>query len=216
MRNPWTLRPLAGHRVDARLYHPRAEDLTIDRALRQGLNLVIEGEPGSGKTTTLNLAGLRVSDQMDLQVIDAADVEDGPALGLRVVETLFDDDRPMATGTPLRRQLQVLLTRFEHAGEDGEQPEKQQVFVVDGAPPAAIWDLFGVHRDQMWALGGQWVVTGQQGSRAELLRPPADSFFNLVVTLSVRVGWILTPISWTSLLAVLEEIRAGCCSWSLW
>jgi hypothetical protein len=58
------------------------------------------------------------------------------------------------------------------------------VIFVDGLPPPLVHEIFGRLRDEMWALQLQWVVTGNVEDKAILLAPPADAFFEQVVTLA--------------------------------
>jgi len=60
----------------------------------------------------------------------------------------------------------------------------QCVILLDGLAPALVHEIFGRMRDEMWTLRLQWVLTGDLEDKAILLAPPADAFFEQVVTLA--------------------------------
>lgn len=184
MAKPWTLAPLRANRLDQRLYVRRASDDALARALGQQLNVLLLGERGSGKTTALNHCAYRMRRTLDLRIIRAADIGDGVGLVRRIAEKALDNPVELAAVAPMRSLVTELIERAEHEENATGAGGRQLVLAVDGAPPAAVWQLFGAHRDELWQLGGTWVVTGEPSFRAELLRPPADSVFHMDLLLS--------------------------------
>jgi hypothetical protein len=71
------------------------------------------------------------------------------------------------------------LQRLLSAPADG----LPRVVLLDGAVPGAAYGLFGTLRDELWQLPVRWVVTCTDRDRGTLLRPPADAFFDVVVSL---------------------------------
>lgn len=184
MQKAWTLAPLRANRLDQRLYVPRPLDEPLARAVGQQMNVLLLGERGSGKTTALNHCAYRMRRALDLRVVGAADIGNGAGLVRRMAETLLAGPADLAAAAPMRALVTELIERAEQEGQATDAGGRPLVLAVDGAPPAAIWQLFGAHRDELWQLGGTWVVTGGASSRAELLRPPADSVFHVDLLLS--------------------------------
>jgi hypothetical protein len=70
----------------------------------------------------------------------------------------------------------MLLREIEQA--------KPTIILVDGSGAAeAIYGLFGRMRDAIWRQDHSWVVAIDDTDRASALKPPADAFFDSVVTL---------------------------------
>ena len=62
--------------------------------------------------------------------------------------------------------------------------EERAVVLVDAAgSPEAVFELFGRMRDALWQLPHSWVVAIDDTDRATVLKPPADAFFDAIVTL---------------------------------
>jgi hypothetical protein len=62
------------------------------------------------------------------------------------------------------------------------------VLVIDDVTAAAGAQLFGALRDEVWQLGALWLVTTTPAQALDLVRPPADVFFETRVTLDALDG----------------------------
>lgn len=63
------------------------------------------------------------------------------------------------------------------------------VIIVDDVTASAGHSVFGQLRDQLWELGYVWVVAARTAERGGLLLPPADAFFQRVITVEpLRTG----------------------------
>lgn len=193
-------RPLLDTRPDAALFVNRTEELAaLQSALALGLNALAVGGRGSGKTSLLRaflhrarrgelrsdavgplrsvyVRGEGAGDAADLlgrverSLLGGALGEDGAGRGR---------SEPGATARGGRDVGSVLA---DLAGS-GSASHEGLLVVLDDVPAGAGHDLFGVLRDELWAVGLLWVVACPDTERAELLRPPADAFFERVVDL---------------------------------
>ena len=72
----------------------------------------------------------------------------------------------------------------------GEHPAA--VVLVDCAHGArAAHDLFGRLRDELWQMQHRWVVAVEDSERSILLTPPADAFFDQVLSLGMTAPELL-------------------------
>ena len=147
-------RPLLATAADAALFVDREPELTkLRRAVELGLNTLLLGERGSGKTSLVHqLERTLEADGTAVDFVDAGSTPDPAAL-----MDAISGDVPEGGG--------------------------RAVVLVDGAPPEVAHGLFGRLRDEVWQLPLTWVVTGDAAKRAAYLEPPADAFFDSVVVL---------------------------------
>ncbi|MDE0169314.1 MAG: hypothetical protein OXS29_07330 [bacterium] len=76
------------------------------------------------------------------------------------------------------RGLRALSTRV--AESEGPRP----IIILDEMhEPELVHELFGCYRDDIWQMPFRWVVCGQASRRSQYLQPPADAFFDSVLTL---------------------------------
>ena len=76
------------------------------------------------------------------------------------------------------RGLRAVSERISELG--GERP----VIALDEMhQPELVHELFGRYRDDVWQMPFRWVVCGRASRRARYLEPPADAFFDSVLTL---------------------------------
>ena len=76
------------------------------------------------------------------------------------------------------RGLRALSKRM--SGLAGERP----VIILDEMhQPELVHELFGRYRDDLWQMPFRWVVCGRLSRRSRYLEPPADAFFDSVLTL---------------------------------
>jgi len=174
-------RPLLDNAADHALFVGREDALArIDRALRSGLNCLVVGDPGSGKTslvrammyrTTESALPLRVTYVRANEARSAADL-------LTAILTALGPGRPTrSSAIDLLDDLTAELADAD-AGETGIR-----VLVVDDIGAAAGAELFGALRDELWQIGAQWLVTTSTAQSSSLLRPPADVFFETRIEL---------------------------------
>lgn len=91
-----------------------------------------------------------------------------------------DDIHPGDTSAELLDQLAQVRQRWIATNAADPTP----VLVLDVAPSAAGNALFGALRDELWAIGLQWLVTVATDDAGELLKPPADAFFEARIDLA--------------------------------
>lgn len=198
-------RPLYDTVADATYYVELGVEDHLRRSVAAGLNALILGERGSGKTS-LAYQLAREMRQVGGQVIvlDGTVYADERAL----LEALYDElprrrtslteqmaaastfqyDLPFTTRNDPLGELDLLGIIEDRVKELRENVEVWRdptpLFVIDGMPtPGDAHKLFGRHRDLVWRIPVNWVVTGSPDHRASYLRPPADSFFETVVEL---------------------------------
>jgi energy-coupling factor transporter ATP-binding protein EcfA2 len=161
-------------------------------ALAHGFNVMALGERGAGKSTLLNLLAGRLEEQGQPAVQIAAgrfhaasEVLWGiaraaltePPPGAHIPESTAIEAARQDTPDPLEGAYNSL------AGAASVLPE-DTVILIDGLAPGLVHEIFGRLRDEMWMLRLQWVLTGDLSEKPILLTPPADAFFDQIVTLA--------------------------------
>ena len=199
-------RPLLDTRADRARFAGRTSELAaLDRARHAGLNTLVLGDRGSGKTSLLRQVALRLREERchRVEVVDAGPTESAESLLTLLVERLLppvgpspgpqagppsglsDGGRLLALLDRLRRELPDVLDdppTDPVSGPDWE-PGRPVVVLLDNAPPAAAHVLMGRLRDETWSLPVVWVVAADRSAAAGFLEPPADTFFEARVTL---------------------------------
>ncbi|GAB3303738.1 hypothetical protein EK0264_03280 [Epidermidibacterium keratini] len=167
-------RPLLSTSDDKALLVQRVAelDLIID-AVGRGLNVLLHGERGSGLTTTLHQVMRRamLDDLAHPRFSNAASVTGAEDL----VHQIVGDVGPTVAvvgGT----------SAYSRFARYADLPPGI-VGIVDNAPVRVLRELFGQHRDEVWAVPMSWVVACPEQDRAAVLEPPVDSFFDVVVGL---------------------------------
>lgn len=172
-------RPLSGSDADQRLFVDREQETgAILRALDLGFNVLVLGDPKSGRTSLLRHVERRAADSGRRSALVDAHAHEGlPALLDALGATLGGDVRPQpltaASSTVTESDLATL----------GSAPEEAATIFVDNLAPGDAQSMFGRFRDVLWQLPHQWVVAGLLVRRSQYLEPPADSFFDSVVEL---------------------------------
>lgn len=176
-------RPLLDNSLDEQLFVGRDRLLgQAMRTLRQGVNVLLVGARGSGKTSTLHrLAHLLRRREALTVLIDgrsadrASDLLGLLAWRLGVTEltqpTLGETARLLALLEAMERRLRAL--------------EKGEVVVLldELASPEEAHRLFGRLRDDLWRLPVTWAVAADETDLGSYLQPPADAFFAQVLNL---------------------------------
>jgi len=176
-------RPLLDNALDGQLFVGR-EDLTEHalRAVRQGVNVLLLGPRGSGKTSTLHRLAHLVRQRSVLTVlIDGRAAEDTvDLLGLLAWRLGVTELTRRAQG-----ETERLLALIESVDERLRAIGKGTVVALidELACPEEAHRLFGRLRDDLWRLPITWVVSADETDRAAYLKPPADAFFARVLAL---------------------------------
>ncbi len=227
-------RPLIDTDRDSRLFVDReTEQAGILKAINYGLNTLVVGERGMGRTSFLHQIMLQLrSQKRGFILINGAMAETAEefldmvswALGVprqtRVpgaVETfgagsqvLFGGNRPV--GRP-----DLLIQSIRGLGERLPAVDTPTVVLVDDADPGISHTVFGRARDEVWVLPLLWIVAGDTARAGDFMRPPADAFFSRQMNLGPltheasvdflqrRCGDVLAPAA----IAAIAEQAAG-------
>jgi energy-coupling factor transporter ATP-binding protein EcfA2 len=176
-------RPLLDNALDEQLFVGR-EDISEQalRAVRQGVNVLLLGPRGSGKTSTLHrLAHLVRQRSVLTVVIDGRAAEDTMDLLGLLAWRLGVTELTRRAQSDTERLLALLESVDERLRAIGRGTV---VALIDElARPDEAHRLFGRLRDDLWRLPITWVVTADETDRAAYLKPPADAFFGRVLAL---------------------------------
>jgi GTPase SAR1 family protein len=180
-------RPLLDTRPDHELFVDRVDEMDRVRAgLSQGLNCLVVGERGSGKTSLVRALMFEARQQADpadrplpeLLYVRGAGAESASELLARTADALAQHqgdppvDRSQGTASGLIAEL-------------GERVGRNRVILaLDDAPAGAGNALFGTLRDELWSIDLRWLVTVVTADSGALIRPPADAFFESQVELA--------------------------------
>src|SRR5437870_10651510 len=170
-------RPLLDNALDGQLFVGR-EEVTEHalRAVRQGVDVLLVGARGSGKTSTLHRLAHLVRQRSVLTVlVDGRAAEDSvDLLGLLAWRLGVTELTRRARG-----ETERLLALLESVDERLRTIGKGTVVVLidEMASPDEAYRLFGRLRDDLWRLPITWVVAADDADRAIYLKPPADAFF---------------------------------------
>lgn len=188
-------RPLRDTKPDRKLYSKRREHALLRKSAEQGLNVLVVGERGSGKTSLLRQLALDLRDNGTPAVfIDGKLATDAYSfleliryqLGQapNLLETVRERYARAFQPRPNLGQASMLLDLIDALRDPtGDQP--RTVLLIDGVPsPEEAHTLFGRLRDELWQLSFTWIVAADDRDRAALLRPPADAFFDRLITLT--------------------------------
>ena len=194
-------RPLYDSDPDAGFFVAPAAWYRLLGAVRHRFNVALIGARGSGKTSALrqlqrHLRGQNVgavfvyaTGAADLgQLVAAIEIELAGRRG--ALRELGDDAASLAGalagGPPGSTSLRIM----QHVRALDEHPAA--VVLVDCAHgAAAAHDLFGRIRDELWQMEHRWVVAVEDSERSILLAPPADAFFDQVLTVELTRAQLL-------------------------
>jgi energy-coupling factor transporter ATP-binding protein EcfA2 len=200
-----TPRPLDASDRDEALFVGRTDELQLAlAALRHGLNVLVLGPRGSGRTTFLNacaralrkqevhhkmLSAAILQSPLDLLdrlawELDPPREEYDPPEFMRVWDAVKPwEGKRRVLGAPDGVLRAIRLLRHKLEEKQGDAPPN--VVLLDDPSPEITHTLFGQARDEIWALPIVWMVSGDKARSGDLLKPPADSFFGRVIELPV-------------------------------
>ena len=187
-------RPLSGSDADRRLFVDRDEETAaVLRALNLGFNVLVVGDPKSGRTSLLRHVERLVGDSgRRTAFLDALSHEGLPGLLEALRGALGAPPGPSSPGGPASTVSESDVAALAPALDDpapadpapgSPAPADGATVFVDNLTPGVAQALFGRFRDALWQLPYQWVVAGLLVRRSEYLEPPADSFFDSIVEL---------------------------------
>lgn len=181
-------RPLLDTRPDQVLFVDRVEEMTRVRAsLNQGLNCLVVGERGSGKTSLLRALMFQNRQHADpedapvpaLVYVGGSGVASASGLLARATDVLARQQGDPPADLSQRSASALIEALGERAAVRG-----RIVLVLDDVPAQAGNALFGALRDELWSIDLRWLVTVTTADSGTLLRPPADAFFESQVELA--------------------------------
>lgn len=170
-------RPLLDTRADAALFVDRRAELDrVDRAAAEGLNVLVSGIRGIGKTSLLRhqAYGWRITGR-ELAVLDASPLTDPAAFLAAAARAVGVASQP--AGQVSAADLVANLSRLAAVRA------APRLLAVDGLAPAVAQAVFGQLRDELWRAPLTWLVSCADVDEAAFLRPPADAFFDTTVRL---------------------------------
>lgn len=193
-------RPLGPTRADQRLFVDRtAETTNIMQAVASSRPALVLGEPGSGRTSLLNHVAWTLRNQKSILISGELARDAAQLLGVLVarVQRLAEPASPRARWIEDLRALAqpdgpfgevvapaVLLELLDLLGERLAALPDGVCLMIDGIAPHVAHAVFGSLRNELWALeGARWIVAGDLAAGPLYREPPADAFFEQIVTL---------------------------------
>jgi hypothetical protein len=175
-------RPLFDNPLDAALYVERPETEHIKANCRDGVNTLITGPPGIGKTTLLR----QVLYQLREEGFPAVGVDAGPAEGVlelvQMISAAIGPRMPAVRGIdPLSLvglgETGSVLAEIRHLQEVAQEEPRTAILLDLSGGQKDAHRLFGKFRDELWQAPFTWVVAAPRELRGDLSAPPADAFF---------------------------------------
>ncbi len=196
-------RPLLATGADQRRYVGRArETAQVLEALTAEQNVLVLGEPGSGRTSLLHHLAWRLERDHggDALVLSGESAASAAQLLGVLVARIRRLDRERSRGAWLD-ELRALsmpdgpfgevvapaltLELLDLLGEALAERDRLLCLMIDGLAPGVAHAVFGSLRNDLWTLVGvRWVLAGDGADRALYLEPPADAFFSVVAELA--------------------------------
>ena len=189
-------RPLSGSDADRDLFVDRTVELGhLERSAQLAFNVLVLGERGMGATSLVRQYQRRLEDAgRGSYYVNAGWAEDVAEL---VAEIRMAVDGPRPSKYTLDPMTRLMASRMlVREGEDrlsylralservSESEGQRPIIILDEMSEAElVHEFFGRHRDDIWQMPFRWVVCGRMSRRSRYLEPPADAFFDSVLTL---------------------------------
>lgn len=189
-------RPLLDTAPDHELFAGRDDELArlIDLADR-GVNVLLIGERGAGKTTMLRQLAyrLRQIDSEQRPVFVEGRLAENPRMFIELVRSRLGLPSSNGGASPFEEaDLPALVAALRAGVTSG-----RRVVLVDELHAGTVGaTIFGRLRDELWQLPITWVVAVTEDDAGVLQTPPADAFFEEVMRLE--------PLSWDEQRKILE------------
>ncbi|HEY7933335.1 MAG TPA: AAA family ATPase [Solirubrobacteraceae bacterium] len=204
-------RPLYDTPADANYYVVPPEWDPVIHALERGNNTLVCGERGVGKTSLLRQVQLTLRKKEERIVyVDATAVAEPLELVVRVRDALKGRpgiaqtapdvvSRSLAhvTGEQSSPPGGVSRLLYDELNGLGEEVPPTIILLDATAAAQALYGVFGRMRDTVWQLPHSWLVAIDNDDRATALKPPADTFFDIVIELA--------PLPIERLMAILHN-----------
>lgn len=189
-------RPLTGSQVDLPLLVEPAISVVeaICEAVRRGRNVLVLGEPGSGRTTILQLVAHRLRGAgSHVGLVDGAPWETARGLVEAIGAALGQDERP-DSASHLVNPMEMAGRAISGSGAEYEttvprplnEVDLEQLVTLSRSTPSTVLidnlngdvahDVFGRFRDTIWPAAITWVGAADRDD-PDVLAPPADVFW---------------------------------------
>lgn len=166
----------------------------LRRSVERRLNVLLLGESGAGKTTLLRQLAYELEQKDGRPIFVDAAVVETPAAFLQLVryslgiaptpiETLGAGLTAGLRPAPPRDTSAELVRLVQSLRPDGANVTGEEAILVDSLDPDQAHTVFGRLRDEVWQLPYAWVVAGDERARGRYLSPPADAFFDVVLSI---------------------------------
>lgn len=186
-------RPLIATARDQKLSVTRGELPRLIGLARRGLNVLLIGERGSGKTSALHALAFALREEgRRAELVDAASasgVFELVQLIDRAVRVPADADQPVSSAqllealgrgaAPGRSETSLVLETLR----SWRGLEHEVRVLLDEVRPALAHPFFGRLRDELWQTPLRFVVSAPARDVASFLAPPADAFFEATIRL---------------------------------
>jgi NACHT domain len=195
-------RPLLDTRPDQVLFVDRVDDMSrVRAALSQGLNCLVVGERGSGKTSLVRALMFQARQHADpeeqpfpeLVYVRGSGAESASELLARAADALARHQGDLSADISQSEAPGLIALLGERAGRGRELAGRDReraagsgrvILALDDAPAGAGNALFGALRDELWSIDLRWLVTVATDECGAMTRPPADAFFESQVELT--------------------------------
>ena len=198
-------RPLRGTRRDRALFVDREQTIGVaEQALRNGGNVLLVGQRGSGKSSILRIVahdleeeghrrvlldGRTAASTLDFLVLLRdqlgawARIPPGEAAANVASAAASMLEAPQVVLRPDPTETQNLLSELRAIARN-LPTEGATIVIVDEMPsPQSAHTLFGRLRDELWELPLVWLVAVDERDVGLYREPPADAFWQRVVTI---------------------------------
>lgn len=189
-------RPLSGSDADRPLFIDRTVELGhLERSAQLDFNVLVLGERGMGATSLVLQHQRRLEDAgREGYYVNAGWAENLGELIEEVRIAVEGSRPPMYMKDPMVRTIASLallkepddrIRPLRGLSERVSKPEAQRPIIMldEMNEPDLVHELFGRYRDDLWEMPFRWVVCGRLRWQSQYLEPPADAFFDSVLTL---------------------------------